>query len=222
MRKFLYLGILIVLALAVRIRANILNHRSKAEILSLDSEWKKFGLPIDVAKISKGNINFHVKISGTLVSQWRIHAYVSRESWRRLKVEQRFSMHEEEGIKGFVESISNGLDVSNGLNKIVLKLYKQSNAKIGKILVVHVNTSFLKNVIRVNKDAIFKENNISYCWLLENNKVSKQKVITGIHNDKFIEIKSGLEIDKLVVVSGKEILANGDTVRVHNMIGEYK
>lgn len=69
-----------------------------------------------------------------------------------------------------------------------------------------------KNAIIIPQEAIVDENTI----FVEKNKIAeKRKVITGIENEKQIEIKKGVEAGENVIITGNVGLTNGEKVKIN-------
>lgn len=56
----------------------------------------------------------------------------------------------------------------------------------------------------------------SYVFVIENDKVARRAVVTGLESEYQIEVKSGLRVGELVVVTGNVGMQDGDKVRILN------
>ena len=97
-----------------------------------------------------------------------------------------------------------GVDVKlNGANDVILGLDVKAR----------VNTASVADVVSVPKDAVVTEDEESFVFVSKDKKAIKTKVETGIKNDDYVEIVSGLNVGDVVVWSDSKELVNGDDVR---------
>nr|VFK67474.1 MAG: HlyD family secretion protein [Candidatus Kentron sp. UNK]VFK72894.1 MAG: HlyD family secretion protein [Candidatus Kentron sp. UNK] len=66
---------------------------------------------------------------------------------------------------------------------------------------VEIEISTLEDVIYVPIQAVFRESGMTFCYVLTENGVVGKVVTTGLHNDRFIHIRSGLEEGERVLLA---------------------
>lgn len=67
------------------------------------------------------------------------------------------------------------------------------------------------------RDAIIKESENTYCFVIRDNKAGKRKILLGMAEANNVEIVSGLEAGELVVITGHQDLKDGMSVEIIEM-----
>ncbi len=77
-------------------------------------------------------------------------------------------------------------------------------AKLIPGLIVDISFDKSKNqeLLAISRNAIIIKNNESFCYVLTNNKVEVRKILTGIFDNDFIEIKSGINENEEIISKG--------------------
>ena len=101
---------------------------------------------------------------------------------------------------------ANGVGVDISLNDV-------KDVILGLDVKARVNTASLTEVVSVPKEAIITEDEKSYVFISKDKKAIKTSVETGIKNDDYTEIISGLNEGDIVVWSDVKELSDGDEVR---------
>ena len=86
------------------------------------------------------------------------------------------------------------------------------NYILGMDVKVKVTTSALEDVISVPTEAIVVDGDKKYVFVNSGNEAKKTLVETGIANDEYTEITSGLKGGETVVWSNDKELKDGDSV----------
>ena len=221
-RGIIYFTMFALLAIAVRIRANILNHRTEKSIVSMDEEVKRWGIPVDVAKVSRGKLEVYQKVSGTLDRHGRIQSFVQGSIFSKLKIGQKFIFTYSDTIHhGRVEEIFTDVDFVTGLYRVVLKPNVNLKISKGKIINSLITISNHRNVLKIPDRAVFVEKGKSFCWIIKNALAVKAEIHTGKNNGNEVQVNSGLSLEDIVVINGKSTLKNGSSVRIRRTPGEY-
>ncbi|MBP5495230.1 MAG: efflux RND transporter periplasmic adaptor subunit [Lachnospiraceae bacterium] len=107
-----------------------------------------------------------------------------------------------------------GMDASaaNGVG-VDVTLDDANDVILGLDVKARVNTASLTEVVSVPKDAIITEDDKNYVFVSKDKKAIKTSVETGIKNDDYVEITSGLNEGDIVVWSDAKELSDGDEVR---------
>ncbi len=63
-------------------------------------------------------------------------------------------------------------------------------------------------------DAVLKEGETEYIFVVEGNLTKKKKVLTGVKEGDHVEVKDGLAVGEQVVVWGQHGLEDGQEVEV--------
>lgn len=97
--------------------------------------------------------------------------------------------------------------------KIVRVRIQVANAvpylKPGMSVDIEATAQLKGDTLLVPADAVIEEGDSEYVWVIENRRASKRAVETGFSNYTQTEVVSGLSSDEVVVVSGKDNLAEG-------------
>lgn len=122
----------------------------------------------------------------------------------------------DKAITAVVDNISPDVDSKN--NSYIIKV-KIDNAngelKPGMFAKVSIPDQNRENAVIVPNEAIKVENGVKYLYTVENNKIKRVVVETGIANDKITEIKSGdIKAGTEIITEGQSLLNDGDKVNV--------
>lgn len=109
-------------------------------------------------------------------------------------------------MAGMDATAANGVGVDVSLNDA-------KDVILGLDVKARVNTASVTEVVSVPKEAIITEDEKSYVFISKDKKAIKTSVETGIKNDDYTEIISGLNEGDIVVWSDVKELSDGDEVR---------
>ncbi|MDY6967197.1 MAG: efflux RND transporter periplasmic adaptor subunit [Spirochaetota bacterium] len=112
------------------------------------------------------------------------------------------------------------LDEASRTQEIRIKILNPKlSLRHGMFADVEIIIGKKSDIIVVPEDSIFKtwenEKSINSVYLVKNNKAVLQKVMTGLTNNNYIEIRSGLKQGDVVVTLGIENLSHGDELIVY-------
>ena len=112
------------------------------------------------------------------------------------------------------------LDEASRTQEIRIKIVNPKlSLRHGMFADVEIIIGKKSDIIVVPEDSIFKtwenEKSINSVYLVKNNKAVLQKVMTGLTNNNYIEIRSGLKQGDVVVTLGIENLSHGDELIVY-------
>jgi RND family efflux transporter MFP subunit len=123
---------------------------------------------------------------------------------------------QEQPYKGQVDSISSVADPTkrNYGVKIVLA-NPEGNIKSGMFADLKIDTLSKKNIIAIPVSGVMPKGGRDIVYTVDQDKRAREaEVKTGIKNDRFIEIVSGLEEGQEVIVKGNTLVSDGTLVRV--------
>lgn len=81
-------------------------------------------------------------------------------------------------------------------------------------------TRTLKDIIALPANAVVVRPNKKTCFVIEDNIAKEIEITTGLESDNFIQILSGIEAGKMVVVEGQSSLKTGAKVKIQKNGGE--
>ena len=181
-------------------------------------EWQKHGKPVDVENTKRGSVPLYLKLSAMPVSSRYLLSYVSKDTRGILKVGQTFTTESvTNSHKGYVASIGN-LDLNYGLYPVRFALSQdlQDSSHQG-IIPIKLKVRSINNALYVGNEAVFEEGKKSFVWKVdEDHMVRRSEVDIHTANESVTIIRKGLKFADMVVVHGKNILEDGDKVRIHN------
>lgn len=107
---------------------------------------------------------------------------------------------------GNVSFVSDVGEYSDGLSEFTVSVTfdNDGKAKLGMNGKAKISLAKANNVLAVPVDAVYKDGDASYVTVKKGKDTEEVKVETGISNDKFIEIKSGLKEGDTVMVSSSD------------------
>lgn len=122
---------------------------------------------------------------------------------------------ENKEMPGVIETISP--EANSKDNSYIVKI-KVDNAngeiKSGMFAKVSLQTESKDNVLIVPNQAIKIENGVNYIYIVENSKIKKVSVNTGISNNKFTEVSGNIKENDDIITEGQSILADGEKVNI--------
>jgi len=216
-RSAVYLLFFAILVFSVVHKAHVLESQEKKEIVSITEEWKKYGKPVDVAHVTRGDAHCIEKISGLLGRDNIIYCQVSEDIVSKLKKGQEFTaVLQGQMLRGQVLAVSGKMDMFTGLYAVKLKIETKNGFKQKSIVVAKVRVNTLKNVLKIPRTAVVRDNAHEYCWVVRDDVVEKRAIVTGLDCEADIQVISGLKLKELVCVSGLTELSDNDRIRIRN------
>lgn len=119
-----------------------------------------------------------------------------------------------------VSRIAYGLDENTRTMKIEIDLpNKDLKIRAGMYAKVEIQRSGHKDVLSVPNEAIGNVKGQSFVYVVDDGKVKKVEVKTGIRDEKFTELLNAeIKSNDKIVVQGKEFCSDGATVQVKESI----
>lgn len=120
-------------------------------------------------------------------------------------------------ITGVIDNISPDVDSKNNSYIVKVKI-DNSNGELkpGMFAKVSITNQKKDNAVTVPNEALKVENGVKYIYTVENNKIKRIVVETGIANDKITEITGGVKAGTDIITEGQSLLNDGDKVNVIN------
>ncbi|WP_026485759.1 efflux RND transporter periplasmic adaptor subunit [Caldanaerobius polysaccharolyticus] len=116
-------------------------------------------------------------------------------------------------VQGIVHSVSPSADARSHLFTVkVLINNSDGKYKPGSFAKIPLPSEKADNCVLIPSDAIMVENGIQFVYTVENKKIKKVIVSTGISDGKNTQITSGLREGAVVVIEGQSFVAEGETV----------
>jgi multidrug efflux pump subunit AcrA (membrane-fusion protein) len=69
-------------------------------------------------------------------------------------------------------------------------------------------------VLAIPGNAVILDQGERFVYVVEGNKAARRAIVTGIEQDRFVEIKEGLREGDQVVTRGQEAIRENTTIRV--------
>lgn len=112
-----------------------------------------------------------------------------------------------ENMPGTVSEVSPSKDAQTGMYTVKINVLNADGAlKGGMFADVSLVTESLENILCVPSNSIITDKTGSYVYIAKDGKATKSIVETGVSDDNFTEILSGVKENDEVVVSGKEFI----------------
>jgi membrane fusion protein, multidrug efflux system len=99
---------------------------------------------------------------------------------------------------------------------IEITVVNPKNLVPGLSVKVSLNSSKFVSQLAIPRTAIELKDNQSFCYTIANNQIKKVSVVTGIFDNDFIEVKSGLNANDEIISKGIQSISN--TTKVENLI----
>ena len=105
--------------------------------------------------------------------------------------------------EGTISTISPSADQKTGMFDVQVAINNSDDKiKIGMVTNVALVNPNENNTFLVPKDSVFEEDNTSYVYIINGDKLAKHTVTVGDPKNQYIEIKDGLSEDDQIVVEG--------------------
>jgi multidrug efflux pump subunit AcrA (membrane-fusion protein) len=130
----------------------------------------------------------------------------------------KVNAYSDESFTGKVTSVAEEGNVSNGVStfNVVVSITDPKAIKIGMTTEANILTASKKNVLYVPVDAVHTNGNQKFVIVSGANSRATQAVKTGVHNDSYIEITSGLTLGEQVMLPS---IAKSSTTGTSNKRG---
>lgn len=177
---------------------------------------------VSAVNIHEGEISPTATASITIIdlSSLIIEATVPGNMLSKIKVNQSIpvtipSLSNKE-ITGSIETINPDADSTTKEYLIKIKVpNSEGDLKPGMFVKISLPDETEDNILTVANQAVKMENGVSYLYKVENNKIKKISVNTGLSNDKITQIiSSKIHAGDNVVPEGQTFLNDGDKVKI--------
>lgn len=129
------------------------------------------------------------------------------------KVQVKINSMDSKVFEGIVDFVSPAADTKTQAYKVKIRLKNSKDElKSGMLAKVSLTVGEDKNALKIPNGAIKYENGVAYVYTVENNTIKKIIVTTGLQNDEFTEIKSGLKAGDKFITEGQTFLDEGERV----------
>jgi len=158
------------------------------------------------------------------LDQYKVVIYVTEAALKRLKPRQDVDLRidaldaDTTGYphRGYISEIAAQVDPSTGTAKVqVVMPAPKEGAKPGMFARLKIITALKSEALTIPKKALTREEPPEV-WVVKGDKVELRQVQTGLDDESFLEILSGIAPNELVVVAGQEALSDKSKVRVVN------
>lgn len=173
------------------------------------------------AKVGEVPVGFNPPIIVSDTSSLKLELLISKSDASKIKVGSKYKVTLEniEGNKVSVDSTLTSIEkiVSSDFDeyKAVVNIPNKNNFKSGSYGELHIPTSIKHDVVTISKDALFRDSDNSYVYILDkDNKAKKISVSLGIENDEFIEVTEGLKAGDILVTKGKDFIKENESVNI--------
>ncbi len=221
-RVFIYGAILIIFAVAVCIRQNIVRSERSHEAASVNSEWERDGKPVIVREISRQDVREFAKITAVPDGDGQLSVHVPRLIQEKLRPGQPvFLNNPGDSVAGRVTEVAEDIDLNTGMFPVKTTFTDKEKKGLSS-LVLYVNTGTLKDVICLPREVIVLDQGQNFVWVIEAGRAKLVPVETGERNGYGIVIEQGLKEGDRVVFQGYAGLSEGDKVNIlaNRMEGE--
>ena len=177
---------------------------------------------VSAVNIHEGEISPTATASITIIdlSSLIVEATVPGNMLSKIKVNQSIpvvipSLSNKE-ITGSIETINPDADSTTKEYLIKIKISNpEGELKPGMFVKISLPDETQDNILTVANQAVKVENGVSYLYKVENNKIKKVSVNTGLSNDKITQIiSSKIRAGDNIVPEGQTFLNDGDKVKI--------
>jgi RND family efflux transporter MFP subunit len=118
-------------------------------------------------------------------------------------------------FEGKVARINTGLDLTTRTLQAEIEIPNSSRLlKPGMFARIEVVLLEKPEVLAIPSNAVMENQGEKFVYLLEGNKAARRPIVTGIEQDRFVEVREGLKEGDQVIVRGQEGIRENTTIRV--------
>ena len=118
-------------------------------------------------------------------------------------------------FEGKVARINTGLDLNTRTLQAEIEIPNLSRLlKPGMFARIEVVLLEKPEVLAIPSNAVMENQGEKFVYLLEGNKAARRPIVTGIEQDRFVEVREGLKEGDQVIVRGQEGIRENTTIRV--------
>lgn len=171
---------------------------------------------INVGEIASTSANTFTMIdTSEMIAEINVTDRTVNDIKKGQKVQVKINSMDSKVFEGIVDYVSPAADAKTQAYKVKI-LLKNSNdeLKAGMLAKVNLTVGVEKDVIKIPNGAIKYENGVANVYTVENNVIKKITVTTGLQNEEYTEIKSGLKAGDKIITEGQTFLDEGERVNV--------
>jgi multidrug efflux pump subunit AcrA (membrane-fusion protein) len=171
---------------------------------------------IDIGStISNGASVFTITDSNSLMAEVNMTDKSVVNVQKGQKIPVKISAFGDKVFDGMVDSISPNADAKTNLYSVKVRVDNKDNSiKADMITKLTFPNEKKNDVLVVSREAVFIQNSVNYVYAVQDGKLKRIEVETGISNASEIEIKSGLKQGDQVVTEGQNFLKDGQSVNI--------
>jgi hypothetical protein len=216
LRIFVYLFCLLFLLISVALRRTVINRQRAADPVSYITELRKHGKPVTVVRVKSEIFNVKEKFTVVPIEDAKFEGYVTREMAASLKEGQTVNvLNGYSGITGKISYLSLEVDMMSGLYHLEIEFEESIMCDSGKLL-VETTVGEHKDIIEVPNDVLQIEKGKFYLWKVIDGKAHQEEVVLSARSGYSSIVRSGLNREDILVITGQAQLDEGDRVRIMN------
>ncbi len=116
---------------------------------------------------------------------------------------------------GYIDEISPKINPSNGMVEVKVILDNPGELKMGMFCRLKIITARHENALVIPKKALMGEES-NQVWIVDGDRGQLRLVETGIQDDNYVEILSGVTREELVITEGQTALTEKSRIRIVN------
>ncbi|MDP2971249.1 MAG: efflux RND transporter periplasmic adaptor subunit [Deltaproteobacteria bacterium] len=132
-----------------------------------------------------------------------------------MKAKIRTEAYPDRVFEGKVARINTGLDLTTRTLQAEIEIPNSSRLlKPGMFARIEVVLLEKPQVLAIPSNAVIVEQGEQFVYVVEGNKAVRKPVVTGIEQDRFVEVREGLKEGDQVIVRGQEAIRENTTIKV--------
>ena len=208
-----YLLLVALVAASVNWKIGIIQEKRSAEVVSISSEYLKYGKPVEVYTAKRQDLDFYEKVSGS-VNKRNVVAFISQLQWNKIEVGQ-LAVLSQFSTKGKVIHKSNHRDDMTGLFQIEVKLEQPLEKQYRGNIVLDIKTKSIPHTLAIPFSAVKMDGEKNFVWMVTSKDIAMKKYIkVGKRSGELAEILNGLKEGEKVIVRGTSLLEKNDQLRL--------
>jgi len=159
------------------------------------------------------------------MDQVQVQVSVTGDDINKLKIGQEVPVEVaaagQQDFNGKITSLSPAADARSKLYPIEIAIPNPDHVlKPGMFAKVKLTTEIRGDAVRVPVEALIDKDGRKVVYVVDNGRARERRVETGIADEMYVEIRSGLRPGEMVVITGQEFLTDGSAVAVTRGAGK--
>lgn len=216
MRVIFYFGVSIIFIGVIMWRFQVLEVENNREYATFPSYYKDNGMPVETLELKPKTLFLYKKISVTKNNNNQLIAKVNKADQTYFKKGQKVFFTQSDKVIGEVSFVSKKINFQDGLYTILIDSIDFDFQNHKNLIPVRIQYKAIDNILKLPVKALVPKDHKYYTWVLEDEKTYRREVKIRNHNQKYVEVISGLQSGDIVMTNGHRTILTTDKINQIN------